>query len=103
MTLIKLDTNGIVFDDSELYPTIQGGFVISANLDTGAMVTFGGWDLVRSIIRFYLAGCDWTQLPDVPLSDNQKALWQAYRQSLRDIPQNYPDYHDVIFPTPPQE
>lgn len=28
---------------------------------------------------------DWTQLPDVPLSDTQRKLWADYRQQLRDI------------------
>ena len=30
---------------------------------------------------------DWTQLADCPLTDEQKAKWNAYRQKLRDIPQ----------------
>lgn len=28
---------------------------------------------------------DWTQLPDVDLTDTQKTAWQIYRQKLRDI------------------
>jgi hypothetical protein len=28
---------------------------------------------------------DWTQMPDSPLTDEQKALWAAYRQELRDV------------------
>jgi hypothetical protein len=103
MTQINLDQYGIVFDDSDLYPLINSGVTINFNPDTGTNIIFGGWDLVRSIQRFYLAASDWTQLPDVPLSDGDRALWQAYRQSIRDIPQVYPDYHDVIFPKPPTE
>lgn len=29
---------------------------------------------------------DWSQLPDAPLTSEQKAAWVIYRQSLRDIP-----------------
>lgn len=32
-----------------------------------------------------LTQCDWTQLPDAALSDEEKAAWTAYRQALRDI------------------
>jgi hypothetical protein len=32
-----------------------------------------------------LAESDWTQLPDVPLSAEQKTAWATYRQQLRDI------------------
>ena len=33
-----------------------------------------------------LANSDWTQLPDVTLTAEQKAEWAAYRQALRDVP-----------------
>jgi hypothetical protein len=33
-----------------------------------------------------LAMSDWTQLPDSPLNEEQKAEWAEYRQALRDIP-----------------
>lgn len=48
-----------------------------------------------------LAACDWTQLPDVPLTDEQKIAWQAYRQALRDLPQTYSDPDAVAWPEPP--
>lgn len=37
---------------------------------------------------------DWTQLVDSPISDEEKVLWQEYRQALRDITKqsNYPNY-----------
>ena len=34
-----------------------------------------------------LAACDWTQMADSPLDDETKAAYQAYRQALRDVPQ----------------
>lgn len=30
--------------------------------------------------------CDWTQLPDSPLSDEKKTEWANYRQAMRDLP-----------------
>lgn len=36
-----------------------------------------------------LTECDWTQLPDAPLTAEQKATWMTYRQSLRDLPSQY--------------
>ena len=102
MTQIKLDTWGVVFDDTQLYPIIAAGIVISQNIDGSPAITFSGWPLVRSIRRYYLLVSDWTQIPDAPLSEAEKALWQAYRQALRDIPQNYANYQDVVFPTPPE-
>lgn len=33
-----------------------------------------------------LLSSDWTQLPDTPLSDADKAAWSTYRQQLRDLP-----------------
>jgi hypothetical protein len=51
-----------------------------------------------------LKWCDWTQVPDSPLSESDKIAWRAYRQELRDLPQNYPEnvpFEDVVFPNPP--
>lgn len=35
-----------------------------------------------------LFASDWTQMPDAPLTEAQRAEWAAYRQALRDVPQN---------------
>ncbi len=32
-----------------------------------------------------LANTDWTQMPDSPLTTEQKAAWATYRQALRDV------------------
>lgn len=42
---------------------------------------------------------DWTQLPDVPLTEEQKAAWATYRQELRDMTDS--DFLNGNFPTPP--
>ena len=38
--------------------------------------------------------CDWTQMPDSPLSDDAKAIWVTYRQELRDLPAAQADPYD---------
>ena len=43
---------------------------------------------------------DWTQLPDVPI--NNRTEWAAYRQELRDIPEQSGYPYSVVYPTPPQ-
>jgi hypothetical protein len=48
-----------------------------------------------------LSQCDWTQMPDVPLTAEQKAAWTVYRQALRDMTSqpNFP--WSVVWPTKP--
>lgn len=59
------------------------------------------WNLIRAHRDEILAKCDWTQMPDVPLSDGEKELWRLYRQELRNLPQAFTNPEDVIFPEPP--
>ena len=43
------------------------------------------WGQVRSRRSVLLDSSDWTQLPDVPMSDEKRGEWVTYRQDLRDI------------------
>jgi Phage tail assembly chaperone protein len=48
--------------------------------------------------------CDWTQLPDVPLSSTQVQAWRTYRKALRDTPEHVEAQGwsgAVDWPTPP--
>ena len=49
-----------------------------------------------------LSESDWTQAADSPLSQDDKAAWAAYRQALRDIPEQPGFPHDILFPTSPK-
>jgi hypothetical protein len=40
---------------------------------------------VREQRDYLLSKCDWTQQPDVSLSEEKKREWRIYRQELRDI------------------
>lgn len=59
------------------------------------------WDSVRAERDRLLAASDWTQVADAPLADAQKYAWAAYRQTLRNIPQDYATPDEVVWPTPP--
>jgi hypothetical protein len=63
---------------------------------------------LRSIRNNLLYDSDWTQLPDAPLSEEQKELWSIYRQNLRDLPSVIEDPKPLVldrnhldWPTPP--
>ena len=47
-----------------------------------------------------LTACDWTQIPDSPLSAEKKSEWATYRQALRDLP-NAEGFPDVALPNDP--
>ena len=61
------------------------------------------WEGIKMIRNFLLSDCDWTQMPDAPIEATLKAQWTAYRQKLREIPQDYDgqDADDVKFPMNP--
>jgi hypothetical protein len=54
----------------------------------------------REVRNQFLKKSDWTQLPDVP--ENTRNAWAAYRQELRDVPQqaNFPE--TIIWPAAPK-
>lgn len=44
---------------------------------------------------------DYTQLPDAPLTEQQKADYATYRQELRDLPANTVDPANPVWPSEP--
>ena len=56
-------------------------------------------NLMRSERNRRLSECDWTVLPDSPVDVN---AWSAYRQSLRDVPDQAGFPWDVQWPTKPE-
>jgi len=56
------------------------------------------WDDVRGQRDRLLSLSDWTQLADAPVD---AAVWSAYRQALRDVPQDFDSPDLVVWPTPP--
>jgi hypothetical protein len=59
------------------------------------------WDDIRSERDRLLAASDWTQVADAPLTAGEKQAWADYRQTLRDIPQDFATPDDVVWPEAP--
>ena len=79
-------------DDTQTEPTsseIEGAF------------NDAKWDRVRIERDGRLAASDWSSVSDNQLSDTERAAWETYRQTLRDIPQTQSDPDNVTWPTPP--
>lgn len=45
-----------------------------------------------------IAACDWAMMPDAP---TDKEAWAAYRQALRDVPQQSLFPFDPVWPSAP--
>lgn len=71
------------------------------------------WGELRGLRDGLLFNCDWTQLPDAPLTEEQKEAWSIYRQQLRDLPEGITDPKPMViamyngeihpdWPVPPQ-
>lgn len=59
------------------------------------------WGIVKNERDAILYKCDWTQLPDVPLTPEQVGEWRVYRQQVRDVV-NQPDPFNIVWPVAPQ-
>ena len=65
--------------------------------------TAAAWTALRTERNARLAACDWTALSDAHLSQDKKDAWFAYRQSLRDLPENATDPTQVTWPVSPSQ
>ena len=52
--------------------------------------------VVRPERNRHLAASDWTQVPDSPLTTEQKQAWATYRQALRDLPAALAEVADPV-------
>jgi hypothetical protein len=83
---------GWVFDGKKLY---------DPNAPTQQELELTAWEGIRADRNARLAICDWTQLPDAPLTNVQTSEWATYRQALRDITETA-DPFAVVWPDAPQ-
>lgn len=58
------------------------------------------WDEIRAHRNKLLADSDWTQMPD--WEGPSKSLWKAYRQYLRDVPQQFARTPEIVWPEAPE-
>jgi len=72
----KKGEDGVFYQSYEVVPLTETEL---------AARTEAQWGLVRGERNFRLMRCDWTQLPDAPLSNIEMQEWASYRQALRDI------------------
>ena len=66
-----------------------------------SLATARFWTDLRKHRNTLLAESDWTQMSDSPLRTEDRAIWAAYRQSLRDLPATTTDPASPTWPTPP--
>jgi len=60
------------------------------------------WEALRAERNRRLQSTDWIMLPDAPLPPGTtREQWQAYRQALRDVPQQAGAPYNVVWPEPP--
>lgn len=59
------------------------------------------WINLRDTRDILLQSSDWTQVSDVPLTDEQKQAWANYRNALRQLPSNTADPRNPTWPTKP--
>ena len=81
---------------------VDGEFVEIVQTDEEALAEM--WVVVRMRRDYLLMRSDWTQATDSPLTADQRTAWQLYRQSLRDLAEDFSHVtalEDVTFPTAP--
>lgn len=57
------------------------------------------WEQIRFQRNYLLSNTDWIFAPDVTLKNRE--VWLTYRQTLRDIPNNFSTPAEVIWPEKP--
>lgn len=60
------------------------------------------WSALRDERERLLSACDWTQVPDAPLTETHRQAWQAYRTALRNMPNTTADPANPVWPTTPK-
>jgi hypothetical protein len=88
---VKSQANGVFY---------QTRIVVPMNEEEIAARTEQEWAAVRAQRNHRLIACDWTQLPDAPLTDAKAANWGSHRQALRDIT-TQTDPFNILWPNAP--
>lgn len=74
---------------------------ITLSEETTQQIIIKRWFDLRSLRNAKLSECDWVVLPDSQLSPEQRTAWAAYRQELRDLPENTQDPLNPTWPNHP--
>jgi len=60
------------------------------------------WRKIRKERNQLLKDSDYIMVSDAPITTEKKEEWEAYRQALRDIPQDYDSPDEVVYPDKPE-
>ncbi|WP_417526933.1 tail fiber assembly protein [Marinomonas shanghaiensis] len=90
------------YDESGALISPEEPKFLYVSADFGSPTVDELWDYIRFHRDQLIAETDWTQVADVQLSDEKKKVWADYRQGLRDLPQQYENPSDVVWPTKPE-
>ena len=74
--------------------------VVTIDPDMDSILLTRQWATIRAQRNAKLTSCDWTQLPDSPIYQDED--WLIYRQALRDITEQE-DPYNIVWPEGPTE
>ena len=95
-------TEGIA--DPEVQKVTNGVVVVKSDSELASKEASEFMFNLKSFRNSLLSNTDWTQVPDSPLSTEEKSKWATYRQQLRDLPSFYStetNMSNVVFPEEP--
>ena len=75
---------------------------IDTQISDSEIESYQRWKIIRAERDKLLKGSDYLILADAPIDETQKQEWTTYRQALRDIPQDYDNPDEVVYPTKPK-
>ena len=87
----------------ERYKVVDGAVVSKSDSELQSIDNAALAKMIKDDRNQELFRTDWTQLPGGPLSDSKKAVWETYRQTLRDLPtnSNWPNLQEGDWPAEP--
>lgn len=99
LSTVNLIANGVMADEDYLKRTLEFyGFPIGDELITEEELAKN----LRQKRDLLLTETDYLLMSDYPISDKDLALVKAYRQALRDIPEQEGFPHSVAWPEKPE-
>lgn len=91
--------------DGKIFKLVSGN-VVSMNPEEKDSYYFSlkstsSYAQLRAERNELLMRSDWTQLPNSGLSEEQRVLWENYRQALRDLPETMTEALEYTLPEVP--
>jgi hypothetical protein len=76
----------------------MGWIQVGEAVDVTAVDGEGAWEEAKKLLR----ESDWSMLPDVPMTKEEKASWIEYRRGLRNIRAQKDFPNSMFWPTKPE-